>query len=109
MAQRKRAGLITLRSLVQTQLRVFIHFGGFTEATSLLRQTLNTVTRNRCGAAGARRAHNSEDVGSKPTAGITTLRPFTEAGKTFHRYGAKASTRFTLGSEIQDQYLLPVF
>ena len=51
-----------------------LHFGGFAEATSLLRQTLNTVSHYRRGAEEARRftlwAHNSEDVGSKPTAGI---------------------------------------
>ena len=36
-------------------------------------------TLNRHGAGAARGAHNSEVTGSKPVAGIITLRPFTEA------------------------------
>ena len=81
MAQRQRAGLITLRSLDQNQLRVFLHFGGFTEATSLLRQTLNTVTVYRCGAEAARRAHNPEVTGSKPVVGILHFAYFAEVGR----------------------------
>ena len=80
MAQRQRARLITLRTQDRNLLRVFLHFGGFAEATSLLWQTLNTVSHYRRGAEEARRftlwAHNLEDVGTKPVAGILTLRPF---------------------------------
>ena len=85
-----------------------LQFGGFAEATILLWQTLNTVTVYRCGAEAARRADNPEVTGSKPVVGISTLRPFTEAGNIFHRYSITDITQFTLGSEMQDQYLLPV-
>ncbi len=36
---------------------------------------------NRHGAAEARGAHNSEDVGSKPTAGIFQFGSFTETAR----------------------------
>ena len=78
MAQRQRAvslcGLITPRTSDRNGSPVFLHFGGFAEATSLLWQTLNTETHHRHGAEEARRftlwAHNSEDVGTKLTTGI---------------------------------------
>ena len=79
VAQGKRAGLITPRSLDQNQSPVFLHFGGFAEAISLLRQTLNTETHYRHGAGAARRAHNPEVTGSKPVAGILHFGGFTEA------------------------------
>ena len=78
MAQRQRAGLITLRTPDRNGSPVFLHFGGFAEATSLLRQTLNTVSLNRGGAEAARRftlwAHNPEVTGTTPVTGILTLR-----------------------------------
>jgi hypothetical protein len=36
--------------------------------------------KNRHGAAGARGAHNSEDTGSRPVAGIFQFARFKEAG-----------------------------
>jgi hypothetical protein len=52
--------------LIETGRGLSLHFGGFAEATSLLRQTLNTVSHHRHGAEEARRftlwAHNSEDI-----------------------------------------------
>ena len=59
---------------IETGRGLSLHFGGFAEATSLLRQTLNTVSLNRCGAEAARGAHNSEVTRSKRVAGILTLR-----------------------------------
>ena len=79
MAQRQRAGLITLRSSDRNGSPVLLHFGGFAEATSLLQQTLNTVTVYRCGAGAARRADNPEVTGSKPVVGILHFGGFAEA------------------------------
>ena len=79
VAQRQRAGLITLSSSDRNGSPVLLHFGGFAEATSLLRQTLNTVTVYRHGAEAARRAHNPEVTGSKPVAGILHFGGFAEA------------------------------
>ena len=96
-------GLITPRSLDQNQLRVFLHFGGFAEAASLIRQTLNTVTLHRHGAGVARRAHNPEVTGSKPVAGILHFGGFAEAASLLrqtlntvmqYRCGAEASAPF---------------
>ena len=63
VAQGKRAGLITPRSLVRTQPPVSLHFGRFKEATKHNTTQHNTTqhnTLNRCGAGEARRAHNPE-------------------------------------------------
>ena len=78
MAQRKRAGLITPRTPDRNGSPVLLHFGGFAEAASLLRQTLNTVTVYRHGAEAARRAHNPEVTGSKPVVGILLFGRFSE-------------------------------
>ena len=64
---------------IETGRGLSLHFGGFAEATSLLRQTLNTETHYRHGAEAARRAHNPEVTGSKPVAGILHFGGFTEA------------------------------
>jgi hypothetical protein len=50
----------------------------------------------RGGAVGARGAHNSEDVGSKPTSGILFFLCFTETQMRdtpllFYRHGAEAA------------------
>ncbi len=58
VAQGKRAGLITPRTLVRTQPPVSLHFGRFKEATK--HNTTQHNTLNRCGAGEARRAHNPE-------------------------------------------------
>ena len=74
VAQGKRARLITLRTLVRTQPPVSLHFGRFKEATK--HNTTQHNTLNRCGAEGARRAHNPEVRCSNHLVGIITLCAF---------------------------------
>ena len=64
MAQGQRAGLITQR----TQDRNLLSVSSDNKDNNLV-----ITIKNRHGAAEARGAHNSEDVGSKPTAGTLVM------------------------------------
>ena len=109
--------LISGRSQDRNLLPVSLHFSCFTEATFVFTKT----PFNRRGAPAARRftlwAHNSEVTGSTPVAGISIqFGCFIEAprhsfGDAKHehinnRYSVNGNTRFTLGSELQDQRLV---
>ena len=71
------SGALTLR----TPDRNGLQFSRFTEVARHSLSDVKQHSGNRRGAEEARRAHNSEDVRSKLTAGISTLRPFKEAGR----------------------------
>ena len=70
MAQRQRAGLITLRSYDRNVLPVSFTSPALQKLAVIAKRRQNTASYHRGGAEEARRAHNSEDVGSKPTSGI---------------------------------------
>ena len=79
MAQRERAGLITLRSGVQITSSVLLHFARFTETNRhSSRDVKHEQTLYRDGAGEARGADNPEVTGSKPVPGILHFARFTE-------------------------------
>ena len=90
MAQRKRAGLITLRTPDRNGSPVLLQFVRFTEANRhSSRDVKQEQTLHRGGTAAARKAHNLEDTGSRPVPGIITLRQLYRSCHPFHRRGAE--------------------
>jgi hypothetical protein len=80
VAQRQRDGLITRRSHDRNMSPVFYN-SCVLQKHIVKASDAKQAPCYRCGAEAARRADNPEVTGSKPVAGILSLRPFKEAGK----------------------------
>ena len=116
MAQGKRAGLITPRSLDQNQSPVFTPIQGFSLHLFYRNRssnwTKNVVTYYRLSSGAERQAHNLEVVGSKPTGGnhpIRVFRLFYRSNSFIHSFQA-TSTADVLSSDtyFTDYFIITV-